>query len=139
LSLKLTNIADIIAIAQHSLKATVEAADTAMIQAIESPIYKWPRKTIRQKGGVVGSPRDIVDTGSLRDNQYCLPISQDSWEIGWTDDYAAEVHEGIDNKPARPWTEQAIKGDGNAPIRYQQPNAILDVPAFFADDFKRRI
>lgn len=37
--------------------------------AIESPIWDWPRATIRSDGSVVTSPRDILDTGALRDSQ----------------------------------------------------------------------
>lgn len=38
-------------------------------EAIEAPIWDWPRKTWRANGEVVGSPRNIVDTGALRDSQ----------------------------------------------------------------------
>jgi hypothetical protein len=36
--------------------------------AITSPIWKWGNITIRKSGEVVGSPRNIVDTGGLRDS-----------------------------------------------------------------------
>ena len=37
-------------------------------EIIETQMWEWPRKTVRQNGSVVGSPRDIVDTGELRDS-----------------------------------------------------------------------
>lgn len=40
--------------------------------AISAPIYDWDRITLRSTGELVGSPRDIVDTGELRDSQYLV-------------------------------------------------------------------
>lgn len=37
-------------------------------EMIESPIWEWDRTTRRTSGKIVGSPRDIVDTGNLRDS-----------------------------------------------------------------------
>ena len=36
-----------------------------MQNSIQSPIWNWPRYTLRQSGDLVGSPRDIVDLGGL--------------------------------------------------------------------------
>lgn len=41
----------------------------AFQDAIEAPIWFWPNNTQRSDGTIVGSPRDIVDTGALRDSQ----------------------------------------------------------------------
>lgn len=41
----------------------------AFQDAIEAPIWFWPNDTVRSDGTIVGSPRDIVDTGMLRDSQ----------------------------------------------------------------------
>lgn len=38
-------------------------------ESIESDVWFWPSTTIRSTGEVVDSPRNIVDTGSLRDSQ----------------------------------------------------------------------
>lgn len=38
-------------------------------EAIEDPIWEWPRITHRRSGEVAGSPRNIVDLGNLRDSQ----------------------------------------------------------------------
>jgi hypothetical protein len=42
-------------------------------EAIEDEIWDWPRDTKRKNGDVVGSPRDIVDTGKLKDS-YSMEI-----------------------------------------------------------------
>jgi hypothetical protein len=41
----------------------------AFTDAIESPIWNWPRTTIRRSGEIVISPRDAVDMATLRDSQ----------------------------------------------------------------------
>ena len=33
--------------------------------ALKKEIYEWPRVTLRSSGAIVGSPRDIFDTGEL--------------------------------------------------------------------------
>lgn len=38
-------------------------------EAIESDIWDWPNRTLRVSGEIVDSPRNIVDTGRLRDSQ----------------------------------------------------------------------
>ena len=42
-------------------------------EAIEDEIWDWPRDTKRKNGDVVGSPRNIVDTGKLKDS-YSMEI-----------------------------------------------------------------
>lgn len=38
------------------------------IHEIESPIWDWDRATRRSDGSIATTPRDIVDTGALRDS-----------------------------------------------------------------------
>lgn len=47
---------------------TVWDLQRAFTNAIEDEIYYWNGVTYRQNGDVVESPRDIVDTGALRDS-----------------------------------------------------------------------
>lgn len=42
-------------------------------KAIDAVIWDWPRTTQRKNGDVVGSPRDIVDTGALK-NSYSMQL-----------------------------------------------------------------
>lgn len=48
-----------------------ELAD-AFQEAFDAPIYDWDRITLRSTGELVGTPRDIVDTGELRNSQYLI-------------------------------------------------------------------
>lgn len=76
--------------------------------------WDWPRETLRKNGDKVSSPRDIVDTASLRSSQRRKNISATAVEWTWHVDYSAVVHEGPKLKngktlPARPWTKDAEK------------------------------
>jgi hypothetical protein len=84
---------------------------------IEAEKWDWPRETKRRSGPTVGSPRDIVDLGGLRNSQKRENISEDHTAFVWTGGegkaYALEVHDGYSSKagnrmPARPFTEETI-------------------------------
>jgi hypothetical protein len=84
---------------------------------IESIKWDWPRETVRSNGQSVGSPRDIVDTGGIRDSQKRENQSSSVVEFSWTGGegkaYALEVHDGYTARggeriPARPFTEDTI-------------------------------
>jgi hypothetical protein len=63
----------------------LDEIEVAMVEAISSDRYVWPNATIRQNGPIVTSPRDIVDTGGLRDSQYKNTITAETTEFGWTE------------------------------------------------------
>lgn len=44
----------------------------AFQSAIAAPIYVWDNITIRSDGTMVGSPRDVIDTGELYRSQYLI-------------------------------------------------------------------
>jgi len=75
--------------------------------------WNWPRETQRRVG-TVGSPRNIVDIGTLRQSgTYTFPDAY-SMEARWSAQYATAVHEGARLRngtilPARPWTD-AVRG-----------------------------
>ena len=73
----------------------------------------WPNTTRRKNGEVVGSPRDIIDTGALLQSKQRETISSSITEFIWKDDVAEGVHDGMVAKsgkrlPARPWTEPTL-------------------------------
>jgi hypothetical protein len=92
-------------------RKTVDAYADNCHEAIEAEIWKWDGTTLRKNGDFVGSPRDIVDTGELRDSQQEPVYEGDKALIEWTADHAIGVHEGISSTgepmPARPWTDEA--------------------------------
>ena len=115
----------------------------AMVEAIDSPRYEWPNQTIRANGEVVSSPRNIVDSGRMRDSQYKNTITSAETEFGWSEDDPELNHNGGMNSynghryyhTPRPWTQHAIRGDSEAPLEYQRADAILNVPL----DFERKL
>jgi hypothetical protein len=89
--------------AELSFKGMVQEFGDANRRAIEDPIWNWPRGE---------SPRDIVDTGDLRDSQKIDFVSDGEAVISWDVDYALKVHEGETTRsgaefPARRWTQYA--------------------------------
>lgn len=129
MTLKLNSLSNVYAAYATAWAATVEAIDEAMTDAIEDPRYSWYRAP---------DPRDIVDTGALRDSQQTIR-SGDTAYLSWgngTVDYAIDVHEGEGRKPARRWTREAIRGDETAPLEWQNERAILNVPTYFTSRFR---
>ncbi len=98
-----------------SFDATVEAQSQAFDEAITAEEYPWPRETRRRNRDIVGSPRDIVDTGKLLDSKVVARSSTaNAAEFTWETDYAIVVHEGAtlqsgEELPARRWTEVGVE------------------------------
>ena len=127
--LRLNPVGDVFAAIDLAMESTADAVDDAMLESIVDARYTWPRGE---------SPRDIVDTGALGESQSVV-LNGYTIEMSWGDgtvDYAIDVHEGEGSKPARRWTREAIRGDESAPIQWQNPRAILNVPAHFTNTFK---
>lgn len=114
---------------QVAWRETVAAAHNASDRAMDAEIYYWPGETRRKNGLVVSSPRDIVDTGDLKD-VFVTTTRGFVSTMAWRMPYAYFVHEGTGKMLGRPWTRVAI-GGGRAP--YNNPWAILNFPMFFAD------
>lgn len=87
----------------------------AQIYELEDEKWAWNGITIRRNGQVVFTPRDIVDTGELR-NSLSIDLQKDIAVYKYSVPYAAIVHEGGKTAtgktyPARPWTESALEED----------------------------
>lgn len=94
-------------------KSAMEFADE-QIRQLDTEDYRWPSITERSDGEEVGTPRDITDTGNLKDSLVVTKTSRFSYEYWYDADYAAIVHEGgITSNgaryPDRPWIEDAAK------------------------------
>ena len=102
-------------------KAANEAAARAVFaelagrfqDALRKQAWEWPRETVRSNNQVVGSPRNIVDSGALAQQQQAPQISGMRAIYRNTSPYAVAVHEGatLSNGtilPARPWTAAVL-------------------------------
>ena len=65
-------------------------------EQIEAADWYWPNKTKRQNGKIAGNPRNIVDTGELRDSQQGPSVGKGglSQSFKWTAEHAALVKDG---------------------------------------------
>jgi hypothetical protein len=87
--------------------------------------WPWPGQTVRSSGAVVGSPRNVYDTGELFDSYYRRKDGPTRYVHGWSAPHALPTHEGAQLRNGgtiypRPWTE--------APVRF--------IPQEFAKAYK---
>ncbi|WP_138503396.1 hypothetical protein [Nostoc sp. PA-18-2419] len=80
-------------IINQAFDVVVEVQGEAFQNAIASPIWEWPRETVRKNGETVGSPRDRVDTEELIDS-LVISRTRDAAEYEWESDHATIVHDG---------------------------------------------
>lgn len=55
---------------QQAFHNTADRFGDALNSAMDAYIYEWDNITYRKSGEVAGSPRDIVDTGEMRNTRY---------------------------------------------------------------------
>ena len=78
---------------------------------------EYPRTTFRQEGvGMTGkiatTPRDVVDTGALRDS---FNVTEESSSnkikitVSWDADHAMKVYSGENNIPPYPWVHLGLR------------------------------
>jgi hypothetical protein len=97
---------------QHAFHNTADRFGGEMTKAIDSKIYHWGNRTRRKSGELVYTPRNIVDTGNLRNRRIDIS-SIDRREYIYLADYASDVLNGyIDEygnpKPPRNWVRVAV-------------------------------
>jgi len=103
---------DFLAAAKRAFDKTAQDFAIAQQEQMDAEVYDWPRTTERSSGEVVSSPRDIVDTGELKESLEVSEVSRFQYEYYYPPDYAAIVHEGGKTAsgreyPARPWIEDS--------------------------------
>ena len=111
---------------QRGLNRVETSLSQALDRAMESSSWGWTsRTTLRRNGSSVGSPRDIVDTGKLKDSKKLKTRflqSGGSVAIEYGAPYAKLVHFGgaitpygrkgraLVTLPARPWITATLEG-----------------------------
>jgi hypothetical protein len=83
----------------QTLNAVAHNADRAMTD----DRWDWPNTTHRRNGSVVGSPRDIVDTGDLYRSRSMPVVKGNQGTIDYNCEYADDVH------ALRPWLATALE------------------------------
>jgi hypothetical protein len=81
-------------------------------EEIKSPQFPWPGLTRRKNGTVVGSPRDIVDTGAFLASQRRERPDSSTILFSWGNDgvnYAGKILRGTGpTYPSRDWIRLAL-------------------------------
>jgi hypothetical protein len=78
--------------------ATADELNNELRLAFDDPIWNWSGVTKRRNGEVVASPRDILDTTTLRDSQALQRINDFAVRYTWSAQYAASVFAGSETK-----------------------------------------
>jgi len=105
--------------AEAAARIVFPELNSAFQAALGSKAWDWPRVTIRSNGQEVGSPRNIVDNGTLRaSNSFTMNglTATFKWSVGYATavHYGANIHPWGDkdrpkvNLPARPWTSAVL-------------------------------
>lgn len=97
--------------------------------AMGAQAWEWPNETERRDASgkvreVVGSPRNIVNLGTLRASGNFRMTGRSTAVFEWAAQYAAATHEGARLRnggiiPPRPWTDVVIgriQGTGSVPV-----------------------
>lgn len=98
----------------RAFKETVDEFVSELSRQLEAVKWSWDGTiTVRRSGQVVGSPRDIIDTGALRNSLNVIERDPKFYELIYDRIYAELVHEGYRTstgrqKPPRPWVETAV-------------------------------
>lgn len=98
----------------RTFELAMDWADADFDQQMAAEKWQWnDNQTRRKNGQIVGSPRDIIDTGDLLASKRREQISRSVTEFIWDDPVAGGVHDGMRTRsgkdlPARPWTEPTL-------------------------------
>lgn len=90
-------------------------------ESIRSPQFSWPRQTRRKNGTLVGSPRNIVDTGAFLASQRDYQPEPLSLLYAWGGPgpvtYAGIILKGKDaSYPPRDWIARALQNQPLVPF-----------------------
>ena len=102
-----SNIKKLKSLNQLAFHKTADRFSDSLDESIEADVYEWDRITHRKSGEIVGTPRNVVDTGYLKDTRY--EVSQvGSREYIYPADYAQEALEEHLTGEGKNWIEVTI-------------------------------
>ncbi|GAA5513644.1 hypothetical protein Dcar01_02388 [Deinococcus carri] len=79
---------------EQGLTGVAQEFAQACDDAFEDPLWAWPNTTRRANGETVGSPRNLVDTGELRDSRQDPEVAGNTARLTWEVDHAAATFLG---------------------------------------------
>lgn len=125
------NLTELKKIINKAFRQTVDEFVVELRRQLETVKWEWDGTiTVRRSGQVVVSPRDIVDTGKLRDSLMVIENNPKFYDLIYDTIYAELVHEGYTTssgkqKPARPWVETAVRESDLKAVFIQKLQALL--------------
>ena len=95
---------------QKAFHRTCDRFGDALNTSIEADIYEWDNITYRKSGEIVGSPRNVRDTGYLQDSRYDVS-SVNYRKYVYPADYAVEALESHLTSDGDNWIDVAIESE----------------------------
>jgi len=80
--------------AERAVEIVMGELSAAFQQSFDEVAWSWPRETKRVNGEVVTSPRNIIDTRTLKDSHRWKMTGRFQATFYWSAEYATAVHEG---------------------------------------------
>lgn len=97
-----------------ALESVIDQLTAALDAAFDDDIWQWDRETVRKNGQTVGSPRDLIDQGTLKNSLVVMQVSARYWRFVWESGHAATVLLGGISRadgsrtPTRNWIDYVL-------------------------------
>jgi hypothetical protein len=104
--------------AERAVEIVMGELSAAFQQSLEEEVWSWPRETRRVNGEIVSSPRNIIDTGTLKRSHSWKMTGRFQATFRWSAHYATGVHEGAF---VAPWAQKNGAGFTGAQRRVYLP------------------
>lgn len=124
------------AIIKEAWDETANQVTEAFNEAFDREVYEWTNQTLRQNGELVGSPRDNVDTGKLKESLQVNESGRTANTYVWTAEHAAKSFFGENGKPGKNWIKEGIYVESS---EYDNPDAVLDLKETFKQNLLKRL
>lgn len=104
---------------QQAFHNTATHFGDALNDAIEADIYEWDNITHRKSGEIVGTPRNVVDTGYLKNTRY--DVSRlNSRDYIYPAKYAQDALEEHLTSNGENWVKVAVESEDWAGVYRQE-------------------
>lgn len=88
-------LSDLDALFTRGMKNTMRQFGQECRKQMSEDVWAWPNITKRRNGSIVGTPRDVIDTGELLDSQTNPVVQGENGYIEWTANHASAVFLGV--------------------------------------------
>lgn len=96
---------------EEAFEATNVQLGEEIQQGFSSAEYDWPNSTSRKNSQVVGSPRDVIDLGGLRNSQSFQMLNPSTASFTWDVPYALKTFLGWTGRDQKTYPPRNVPED----------------------------